>query len=72
LYQHHPLAALHLKSVCRKIISNDHRWIEARTIKAAKDSAVGISSFNWAGGGPNNPDFRWVWNNYRHRNWKEL
>ena len=49
-----------------------HRWVEAKTIKAAKDSAVGISSFNWAGGGPNNPDFRWVWNNYRHRGWKEL
>ena len=49
-----------------------HRWTDARTIKAAKDSAVGISSFNWAGGGATNPDFRWVWENYRHRNWKPL
>ena len=49
-----------------------HKWVDARTIKAAKDSAVGISSFNWAGGGPNNPDFRWVWENYRHRKWKPL
>jgi len=49
-----------------------HKWVDARTIKAAKDSAVGISSFNWAGGGPNNPDFRWVWEKYRYRNWKPL
>jgi hypothetical protein len=49
-----------------------HKWTEPRTIKAAKDSANGISSFNWAGGGPNNPDFRWVWEKYRSRNWKPL
>jgi hypothetical protein len=33
---------------------------------------VGKSSFNWAGGGRTNPDFRWVWNKYRYVNWKEL
>ena len=49
-----------------------HKWIEARTIKAAKDSAVGISSFGWAGGGRTNPDFRWVWNKYRYVGWREL
>ena len=49
-----------------------HKWVDARTIKAAQDSAVGKSSFNWAGGGPNNPDFRWVWENYRHRRWRPL
>lgn len=49
-----------------------HKWVDARTIKAAKDSAVGISSFNWAGGGANNPDFRWVWEKYRYRNWRPL
>jgi len=49
-----------------------HKWVDARTIKAAKDSAVGISSFNWQGGGPNNPDFRWVWEKYRHRSWRPL
>lgn len=48
------------------------KWVEARTIKAAMDSAVGILSFNWAGDGPNNPDFRWVWDKYRYRNWKPL
>lgn len=49
-----------------------HKWTEARTIQAARDSAVGKSSFNWAGGGRTNPDFRWVWNKYRYVNWKEL
>jgi len=49
-----------------------HKWIEARTIKAARDSAVGISSFNWAGGGRTNPDFRWVWNKYRYVGWRDL
>ena len=49
-----------------------HKWVEAKVLKAAKDSAVGISSFNWSGGGPNNPDFRWVWDKYRHRKWKPL
>jgi prepilin-type N-terminal cleavage/methylation domain-containing protein len=49
-----------------------HKWVETRTIQAARDSAVGKSSFNWAGGGRTNPDFRWVWNKYRYVNWKEL
>jgi len=49
-----------------------HKWTEARVIQAAKDSAVGKPSFNWAGGGRTNPDFRWVWNKYRYVNWKEL
>lgn len=49
-----------------------HKWVDLRTIKAARDSAAGISSFNWAGGGPNNPDFRWVWEHYRYRRWKPL
>ncbi len=49
-----------------------HKWIEPLTIKAARDSAVGISSFNWAGGGKNNVDFRWVWDKYRYVGWKPL
>ncbi len=47
-------------------------WRDARTIKAAKDSAKGISSFNWAGGGPNNVDFAWMWDKYRFVGWKPL
>ena len=49
-----------------------HKWTEARVIKAAQDSAVGRSSFNWPGGGRTNPDFRWVWTKYRYINWKDL
>jgi len=49
-----------------------HKWVEARTIQAARNSAVGTQSFNWAGGGRTNPDFRWVWNKYRYVNWKDL
>jgi prepilin-type N-terminal cleavage/methylation domain-containing protein len=49
-----------------------HKWRDAATIKAATDSANGIDSFYWAGGNGKNPDFRWVWNNYRYQDWKEL
>ncbi|MCW5557299.1 MAG: type II secretion system protein [Verrucomicrobiae bacterium] len=49
-----------------------HKWTERRVIKAAQDSARGIDSFNWAGGGRNNADFRWVWEKYRHKKWKPL
>jgi prepilin-type N-terminal cleavage/methylation domain-containing protein/prepilin-type processing-associated H-X9-DG protein len=49
-----------------------HTWRDGPTIKAAKDSAKGISSFNWAGGVPRNPDFAWMWERYRHIEWKLL
>ena len=50
-----------------------HRWTDPATIKAAHAFASGNTTvFNWAGGGPKNPDFRWVWNRYRYVNWKDL
>jgi prepilin-type N-terminal cleavage/methylation domain-containing protein/prepilin-type processing-associated H-X9-DG protein len=49
-----------------------HKWRDPATIKAATDSANGIDSFYWTGGDGKNPDFRWVWDNFRHENWKEL
>jgi len=49
-----------------------HTWHDPATIKAAKDSANGISSFYWSGGGPNNRDFVWMWDHYRHIEWKPL
>ena len=49
-----------------------HKWHDGPTIKAAVDSANGIDSFYWAGGGSANPDFRWVWNNFRHEGWTVL
>ena len=47
-----------------------HRWIDPATIKAAADSAKGINSFYWTGGGAKNPDFRWVANHYQYNGWK--
>jgi prepilin-type N-terminal cleavage/methylation domain-containing protein len=52
--------------------SDGHTWHDPLTIKAAKDSANGISSFYWSGGGPNNRDFGWMWDHYRHLEWKPL
>ena len=53
--------------------SQGHKWLDGATIKAARDSAVGISSFYWSGGGTiKNPDFAWVYDKYRFVNWKPL
>jgi prepilin-type processing-associated H-X9-DG protein len=51
-----------------------HKWLDARTIKAATDSANGISSFWWTGGGEGsrNPDFYWMWDKYRFQTWRPL
>ena len=49
-----------------------HKWLEGTTIKAATDSANGRQAFNWSGGGPNNRDFRWVFERYKHLAWKPL
>jgi prepilin-type processing-associated H-X9-DG protein len=47
-----------------------HKWLEGSTIKAASDSARGISSFYWAGGGLQNRDYAWVHYRYRFVGWK--
>ena len=52
--------------------SEAHRWLESSTIKAATDSANGISSFYWSGGNNKNRDFKWVYDRYRHVDWKPL
>jgi prepilin-type N-terminal cleavage/methylation domain-containing protein len=49
-----------------------HRWRDQATIKAARDSANGIQSFYWAGGGAQNVDFVWVYNRYQHAQWRPL
>jgi prepilin-type N-terminal cleavage/methylation domain-containing protein/prepilin-type processing-associated H-X9-DG protein len=49
-----------------------HAWKDAATIKAARDSAKGIQSFYWNGGNTKNPDFVWMYNHYRHKDWKPL
>ncbi len=50
-----------------------HRWLEATTLRAARDFATGKPAFNWAGGDlSNNRDFRWVYERYKHPDWKPL
>ena len=48
-----------------------HKWRDSGTIKAATDSANGIASFFWSGGGEGarNPDFVWMWDKYRSEGW---
>jgi len=53
--------------------SESHKWLEASTIKAARDSANGINSFYWSvGNASSNRDFRWIYDRYRHGGWKPL
>jgi prepilin-type processing-associated H-X9-DG protein len=47
-------------------------WRDPETILAARNSAEGKDSFFWTGGGPNNPDFVWVYNRFRFIGWKPL
>jgi len=48
-----------------------HNWLESSTIKAAMDFAHGIEVFNWPGGDiTKNRDLRWVYDHYRHPDWK--
>jgi prepilin-type N-terminal cleavage/methylation domain-containing protein/prepilin-type processing-associated H-X9-DG protein len=49
-----------------------HKWVDPGTIKAATDSANGIESYYWQGGNSGNPDFRWMYERYRHQDWKPL
>ncbi len=51
-----------------------HKWVDAKTIKAARDSSNGKSSFFWPGGGEGskNPDFYWMWDKYRFQGWTPL
>jgi prepilin-type N-terminal cleavage/methylation domain-containing protein len=49
-----------------------HKWTDAATIKAARDSANGAASFYWPGGIKTNPDFAWAWDHYRFTTWAAL
>ncbi len=54
--------------------AESHKWVDAKTIKAARDSSNGIGSFFWPGGGEGlrNPDFNWMWDKYRFQDWTPL
>lgn len=49
-----------------------HKWTDPDTIQAAVDSARNIESYYWQGGNSSNPDFRWVYERYRHQDWIPL
>jgi prepilin-type N-terminal cleavage/methylation domain-containing protein len=49
-----------------------HTWRDPATVKAATDSANGKYSFFWTGGTGKNPDFRFVWDRFKHQAWKPL
>ena len=49
-----------------------HNWVDGATIAAGMREAQGIDSEGWAGGNASNPDFVWVYNNYRVQNWVPL
>ena len=52
--------------------AENHTWKDAATLKAARDSAQGKSSFYWPGGTAKNIDFRWVHERYRHKKYKPI
>jgi len=52
--------------------AESHKWLEGSTLKAAKEFAKGIQSFYWSGGTGKNRDFRWIWDRYKHLDWKPL
>ena len=49
-----------------------HTWRDQGVIKAAKDFVAGKEVFYWSGGNVNNPDFRWIYQRYKHRKWAPL
>ena len=53
--------------------SENHKWVDNVTIKTARDSAAGNGVFWWGGKGhQNKPDFRWVYERYRHKKYKPI
>ena len=51
--------------------ADSHRWLEATTLRAARNSSKGINSFNWSGGRmSSNRDFLYVHEHYRHQKWE--
>jgi prepilin-type N-terminal cleavage/methylation domain-containing protein/prepilin-type processing-associated H-X9-DG protein len=70
-----PFAVFHGKSSTFNFADGHaerHRWKDAATVKAATDSANGVSSFYWSGGTPANPDYRWVHSKFRYANYWPL
>jgi prepilin-type N-terminal cleavage/methylation domain-containing protein/prepilin-type processing-associated H-X9-DG protein len=70
-----PFAVFH-GNVSTFVFADGHaeakKWNDAATIRAARESSAGRASFFWTGGNGRNVDFRWVYDRYRHRNWRAL
>jgi prepilin-type processing-associated H-X9-DG protein len=49
-----------------------HKWLDPAVIKAAREAAAGRTTFYWSGGKATNPDFRWVYQRYKFRQWTPL
>ena len=49
-----------------------YSWSDQATIKAGKAQAKGQYSHRWPGGDASNPDFVWVYNRYKHKNFSTL
>ena len=49
--------------------SENHRWVKDLTLKTARDSAGGNGHFYWGLGTAKNPDFKWVYDRYKHKKW---
>ena len=49
--------------------TEQHTWQDNAVLDAATKSGRGIASFFPAGGTGNNPDFLWIYNRYKHKNW---
>ena len=52
--------------------SENHRWVKDLTLKTARDSAGGNGHFYWGLGTAKNPDFKWVYDRYKHKKWSPL
>ena len=52
--------------------SENHRWVRDLTLKTARDSAEGNGHFYWGLGTAKNPDFKWVYDRYKHKKWSPL
>ena len=52
--------------------AESHPWRDPGVIKALRDNSAGRFNGNWPGGNAMNPDFRWVYQRYKHRKWAPL
>jgi len=52
--------------------AESHKWLDPGVIRAATLSSLGKETFGWSGGNASNPDFRWIYQRYKHKSWAPL